>query len=128
MRTDRRSVRMLAGLLAVSLMTPAAHAASAPVRQTGNPLRKLSRGLANSLGGILEIPLTMSEIGEEEGPLAAATWGLFVGTGAAINRTMVGLAEVLTFPFPLPEVGYGPLIEPEFLLEPGDMGGHPPAS
>lgn len=127
MRMTRWSVGLLIGLLVVSVMAPAASAASTPIRQTGNPLRKLSRGLANSLGGLLEIPLTMSEVGEEEGPLAAMTWGVFVGTGAAINRTVVGLAELLTFPFPLPEVGYGPLIEPEFLLEPGSMGAGPSA-
>ena len=85
------------------------------------PIRKLSRGLANTATGVLEIPLTIATVGQEEGPVAGLSWGLLLGLGAAVTRTVVGVAETLTFPFPLPRTGYEPILEPEFLLRPGSV-------
>jgi putative exosortase-associated protein (TIGR04073 family) len=104
---------LLIGAVMVS-MPPSASA----MQREAQPLRKLSRGLANTVTGLLEIPLTISVVSQEEGPVAGMSWGLFLGTGAAITRTAVGLIEVLTFPFPLPATGYAPLLRPEFLLQP----------
>jgi putative exosortase-associated protein (TIGR04073 family) len=91
---------------------------AAAVPEAAQPLRKLSRGLANGFGGILAIPVTIRQVGEQEGPLAGLTWGVFMGIGVAVTRTLVGIAEVATFPIPLPQVGYGPLLQPEFLFQP----------
>ena len=117
----------VAAVLVAGLGLAAPAFAEIAVGQPQTPIRKLSRGLANALGGWLEIPLTISTVSKEEGPVAAASWGVMLGLGAAINRTVVGVAEVATFPFPLPQVGYGPVISPEFLLNPDDMAGMPPA-
>lgn len=84
-----------------------------------HPIRKLGRGLANGLGGVLEIPMTIQEVGVEKGPVAGITLGLVLGTADAIGRIMVGALEIITFPFPLGTHGYEPLLLPEFLLEPG---------
>ncbi len=111
-------------VLAIGLGPMASPVRAEPLIPGGaQPIRKLSRGLANAFGGVLEIPLTISDVGKEEGPLAGMTWGLFVGFGAAVVRTAVGVAEVLTFPFPLAEVGYGPMLHPEFLLNPENVSG-----
>ena len=112
---SRVAMRSLAALVVFTMTTPVC---AATLEETAKPLRKLSRGLANSVAGILALPVTMTQVGQEEGPVAGMSWGLFLGLGAAITRTLVGVAEVLTFPFPLPAVGYGPLIKPEFLLQP----------
>lgn len=109
-------VRLLAILLATGVVAPPAFAAA--VAQSATPLRKLSRGLANSLTGVLAIPLTISDVGQVEGPIAALSWGLLLGAGAAITRTLIGLADVITFPIPLSTIGYEPLLQPEFLLQP----------
>ena len=94
-------------------------AGAVTIEAGAQPLRKLSRGLANTVTGALEIPITISTVSQEEGPVAGMSWGLFLGTGAALTRTAVGVLEVLTFPFPLPSTGYAPLLRPEFLLQPG---------
>ena len=106
-------------VLMAALCVAAASPADAGSLESGaQPLRKLSRGLANAVAGVLEIPITISAVSEEEGPVAGMSWGLFLGTGAALTRVGVGVLEVLTFPFPLPATGYAPLLRPEFLLQP----------
>ncbi|MBI4342196.1 MAG: exosortase system-associated protein, TIGR04073 family [Candidatus Omnitrophica bacterium] len=106
-------------LLAACLLSIPSPADAAMIEGGAQPLRKLSRGLANTVTGVLEIPITISAVSQEEGPVAGMSWGLFLGTGAALTRTAVGLIEVFTFPFPLPSTGYAPLLRPEFLLQPG---------
>ena len=110
--------RLAAAAAALVWVSTAAPPRAAAMDQTANPVRKLSRGLANAFAGVLEIPLTVSATSQKEGPVAAMTWGALVGFGAAVMRTAIGVAEVLTFPIPLPNVGYGPLLRPEFLLQP----------
>lgn len=78
--------------------------------------KKLRRGTANAGLGWLEVPVGVQEIGKQHGVGAAATWGLLHGTGRAVQRTAVGLFEILTFPFDLTQ-NYRPIIEPEFVLD-----------
>ena len=112
----RVAALMLAGLVAVAI--PVEAALSGYSYTPGNPVRKLGRGLANLFAGTIEIPVSVSRVSQEEGPVAGFSMGLLYGVGAAVTRTVVGAAEILTFPFPLPDVGYGPIIRPEFLLNP----------
>ena len=84
----------------------------------GDPIRKLGRGLANTFGGVLEIPMGIERVSATEGPMAGISVGFLYGLGAAVTRAAVGVGEVLTFVFPLPEIGYGPILRPEFLLNP----------
>ena len=117
----KHSLTMLMTALVWFAATPSAAAA---LEAKSGPIRKLSRGLANTVAGVLEIPLTISKVGNEEGPVAALSWGLLNGCGAALGRTLVGVVELATFPFPLGDIGYRPLLEPEFLLHPDQP--HPP--
>lgn len=80
-----------------------------------NPVRKLGRGLANAIGGALEIPVNIAIESAQDGPVAGLSVGLLYGIGAAVTRMGVGIVEVLTFPFPLSPMGYGPFYEPEFV-------------
>lgn len=77
--------------------------------------RKLGRGLSNTAFGWIELPGGIQEVGEKHGVGAAATWGFLHGTGRAVQRTAIGIFEVLTFPFGMPQE-FEPLIEPEFIL------------
>ena len=117
----QKTVIMALALAATALLFVPAPAGAAMMEEGAQPLRKLSRGLANTVTGVLEIPITISAVSNEEGPVAGMSWGLFLGTGAALTRTAVGLIEVFTFPFPLPSTGYAPLLRPEFLLQPGTL-------
>ena len=119
MNRTHRDGGVVAVALAAGLLLGAAPVRAADVPPAAQPLRKLSRGLANGLGGVFAIPATIAAVGQEEGPLAGLTWGLFVGIGEAITRTAVGVAETFTFLFPLPQYGYEPILQPEFLFQPG---------
>jgi len=80
-------------------------------------LKKLGRGICNSLTFPFEVPLQISRVNNTDGPMAAGSWGLLKGVGMAGVRLAAGLYEVVTFPFPMPE-NYGPILtDPEFMFE-----------
>lgn len=83
----------------------------------GTALEKLGRGIANSISFPFEIPLQMSKVNVSDGPLAGLTWGLLKGLGMAGVRACVGVYEIVTFPFPMPEC-YAPILkDPEYMFE-----------
>ncbi len=79
------------------------------------PIRKLGRGLSNVGFGFWEMPIKISETRAIDGGVAAGTLGVVSGFLAAVQRTTIGMFEVVTFPFPQPNGTYRPLIEPEFI-------------
>lgn len=106
-------------VVAAALLMLAAPARADVIEEMSQPTRKLSRGLANVGSGIFEVPLGMQLVGAQRGPVAGMSLGFMLGLGGALTRTGIGLVEILTFPFPIPGIGYGPLLYPEFLFEPG---------
>lgn len=117
----RRHTAQMAGILVVviaGLLTTAAPASAVTLDDVPPAMRKLSRGVANAATGFLEIGPAVQEVKQEKGLLAAVTLGAMLGFQRAVERTAAGVLEVVTFPFPLPRVGYRPLLTPEFLLEP----------
>ncbi len=114
-RGRRFGVALLALAVVVTAWEPGAAAAT---KRPFGPVRKLGRGLANVSLGVLELPFRISVVYEDHGVGAAAFWGSLAGIQAAVTRMVVGAVEVVTFPLPLPRVGYGPIVEPEFLLNP----------
>ena len=78
---------------------------------------KLGRGLANCVTFPIEIPNQISKTNNCEGPCAAATVGLVKGVVMAAFRAVVGVYEVATFPFPIPECYKPILTDPEYMLE-----------
>jgi putative exosortase-associated protein (TIGR04073 family) len=81
-----------------------------------SPVRKLGRGLANAVTGMLELPQSIVDVSEEEGALAAVTYGVAKGIAMSFVRMTVGVYEVVTFPIPLP-FDYAPIVEPEFMMD-----------
>lgn len=80
---------------------------------------KAVRGLANTgLGVVVELPKTIYYDTLEDGPLYGLTVGVLEGLSWGIARTLVGVYEVVTFPFPIPE-GYRPIYKPNYPYEPG---------
>lgn len=77
--------------------------------------RKFGRGLSNIGSGFIEIPKNVLAVDKDYGGFAAWTYGTGRGVWRAFVRSVVvGPYEVLTFP-----VDTDPIIEPEFLFEPG---------
>ena len=80
---------------------------------------KAVRGLANTgLGVVVELPKTVYYDTLEDGPLYGLTVGVLEGLSWGIARTLVGIYEVVTFPFPAPE-GYRPILTPAYPYQPG---------
>jgi putative exosortase-associated protein (TIGR04073 family) len=80
---------------------------------------KAVRGLANAgLGLGVELPKTIYYDTLEDGPLYGLTVGVLEGLSWGIARTLVGIYEVVTFPFPAPE-GYRPILTPAYPYQPG---------
>jgi putative exosortase-associated protein (TIGR04073 family) len=92
-------------LLALCLSASPAAAQSAP--------RKLGRGLAAMTGSFLELPGNMVAETEARGPGEGMPLGFAKGLGMIVVRTLVGVHEFVTAPFPIP-AGYRPIIEPEY--------------
>lgn len=82
-------------------------------------VQKAVRGLANAgLGVVVEVPKTVYYGTLEDGPLYGLTVGVLEGLSWGIARTLVGVYEVVTFPFPISE-GYRPIYQPHYPFEAG---------
>ncbi len=106
-------------LLAACLLGPA-HA-WAYMSSEQNAMRKLGRGVANIVSSPVEVLNDIQQVYLEEGAMAAMTTGTMCGVADGLIRAAVGVFEIGTFPAPMPGVGYGPIVEPEFLLHPEDV-------
>ena len=93
----------------------------------GNPIRKFARGISNIGFGALEIPICVYDTNQEEGGIAACTYGVFMGIALFVAREGVGITDVVTFLMPLPGCtddiyeegwGYGPMMRPEWIVDP----------
>jgi putative exosortase-associated protein (TIGR04073 family) len=81
--------------------------------------QKAVRGVANTgLGVVAEVPKTIYYDTLEDGPLYGLTVGVLEGLSWGIARTLTGVYEVVTFPFPIPE-GYRPIYRPHYPFEAG---------
>ena len=91
-------------------------------------IRKLGRGVSNVAFGAVEFPVKWYQVNFEEGGFAACTYGIFKGLTYVVIREVVGVVEVATFFAPLPGCstelpdspawGYGPILEPEWIITP----------
>jgi putative exosortase-associated protein (TIGR04073 family) len=78
-----------------------------------NALRKLGRGVANVLFGIVEVPNQITKVRSDHGGAAGVTYGVGKGIFRWFGRELTGVYEVVTFPIPFPH-GYKPVMKPEF--------------
>ena len=78
-----------------------------------NPLRKLGRGFANLLFGIVEVPNQFTKANSEHGGAGGVTYGIGKGFVRWFQREGVGIYEIITFPVPAPK-GYRPIMKPEW--------------
>ncbi|HUI07497.1 MAG TPA: exosortase system-associated protein, TIGR04073 family [Verrucomicrobiae bacterium] len=78
-----------------------------------NALRKLGRGVANILFGVVEVPNQITKTAAEHGGAGGVTYGVGKGFVRWFARELTGAYEVVTFPVPFPR-GYKPVMKPEF--------------
>jgi len=75
--------------------------------------RKAGRGLAAMTTSFLEVPGNMVREANRRGNAEGIPVGFVLGLGMIVVRTLVGVYEFVSAPFPAPP-GYRPIIEPEF--------------
>src|SRR5881409_2856378 len=75
--------------------------------------RKFGRGLAGMTTSVLEVPGNIVAESRARGYGEGIPLGFAKGLGFIIPRTLVGVWEFLTAPFPVP-AGYEPILQPEF--------------
>ena len=90
------------------------------------PVEKLGRGIANVAFGPLEILMKGYDVTQEMGGIAGLTYGPLKGVSYTIAREIVGVVDIVTFPFPLPGCpddpndarwGYGPIMRPAWVVD-----------
>ena len=90
------------------------------------PVEKLRRGIANAAIGPLEILMKGWDVTQELGGIAGITYGPLKGVAYCIAREVVGVVDIVTFPFPLPScpddpegfgAGYGPIMRPACVVD-----------
>ncbi len=120
---------MLMGVVAVTSLQ-AQPLSAAPENEKGavilKPLEKLGRGISNVAFGIFEVPMQMKYVNNRAGGIAGLTYGTLRGVAFFVARVGVGLLEIVTFPFPLPDCpetpegfgpGYGPIMYPAWVID-----------
>lgn len=80
------------------------HAQTAP--------QKFGRGLAGMTTSFLEFPGNLYAETKKSGAVGIPV-GFAKGLGMVVTRTLVGVYEFVSAPFPLP-AGYRPILEPEY--------------
>lgn len=115
----RRPRLWVAGAVAW-LVVVNARPASAQGMDPERAFSKLTRGAINVITGWVEIPKRVSETSQVSGTVAGVTWGLLRGLGHGFIRTIAGVYEVVTFPFPAPP-DYDPVIMPEYIFTVTDL-------
>ena len=109
--------KLLSLLLVFAFLLPMgarAQVEDAPKGQ--NALRKLGRGIANVLFGIVEVPNQITKVTSAQGGGAGVTYGVGKGFVRWIGREFTGVYDIVTFPVPFPK-GYKPVMKPEFPAE-----------
>ena len=113
----RMKAKLLGLLLVFTLLLPLCALAETDEAPRGqNALRKLGRGVANVLFGIVEVPNQITKVTSEHGGGAGATYGVGKGFVRWMGREFTGVYDIVTFPVPFPK-GYKPIMHPEFPVE-----------
>jgi len=113
-RTAFLPLLLLAALLVMPL---AAHAEEQQPEMIVEKMAvKFSRGLANAVTGIVELPKQTILTGREMGALGYIVVGPLKGIGMTFYRTVIGVVEVAFCTVPQPGY-YDPMLDPAYVWE-----------
>jgi len=92
-----------------------------PALVHADAFEKLGRGATNTVLGWTEVFIEPGKRFDKNHNVAEGMTGVGVGIVKGLTRTMAGVYEVISFPFPVPE-DYDSIIEPEFPWKPQIQG------
>jgi len=75
------------------------------------PADQFGRSICNILFGVFEIPVNILRITATEGDLPGLSKGVGLGVWRFFCREIIGVVELVTFPF-----GWQPIIEPDYIF------------
>jgi len=101
---------LLAAALVFGFAFPSFADIQDPPGKDYGPTRKLGRGLSNVVFGVAELPVQIARVNEREGNSAALSYGVVRGLGRSYMRFHAGLWEVFSFPFPVNQGTYRPIL------------------
>lgn len=107
-----KSLLILSALLFLSPYTALAEGHPDYLDKVGG---KLENGIANAIGGIVEIPKTVMLTSRNEGPVYGMTVGLLSGVLHTLGRTLYGVVDMATFMIPT-----RPLVDPDYIWNDSD--------
>ena len=90
------------------------------------PVEKLGRGVANVAFGPMELLMKTYDTTQELGGIAGLCYGPLLGVCYTVAREVVGVVDIATFLFPLPNCpedpndygwGYGPIMRPAWVVD-----------
>lgn len=97
----------------IAVLTALLLAGSAGDGAAQSAARKAGRGLAGMTTAFLEVPGNMVREADRRGSAEGLPVGFAMGLGMIVVRTLVGVYEFVSCPFPAPP-GFRPILEPEF--------------
>ena len=122
----RKTIPAVAILAAIMIGASVSPAAAQDESWALMPVEKLSRGIANVAFGPLEILMKGYDVTQQMGGIAGLTYGPLKGICFTVAREVVGVVDIVTFPFPLPGCpndpndagwGYGPIMRPAWVVD-----------
>lgn len=75
-------------------------------------VEKLGNGLANAVTGVVEIPKTVSIVGNRDGVIHGMTIGFLTGIANAVGRSLSGAFDIATFLIPTT-----PFVKPNYVWD-----------
>jgi len=101
---------LLAAALLLGFAVPTFADIQDPPSRDYGPTRKLGRGISNVAFCLTEFPHQIASVNDREGNSAALGYGLVRGLGRTYMRFHAGLFEMFSFPFPVNQGTYYPIL------------------
>lgn len=92
--------KMLQAMLMLSILFLAVPNLALADEYPDKALEKLGTGLANAVTGVVEIPKTITIVGNRDGVIHGMTVGFLTGIANAVGRSMSGAFDIATFLVP----------------------------
>jgi putative exosortase-associated protein (TIGR04073 family) len=103
--------KLLSFLLLTALSAVAYADIQDPPANDQGPTRKFSRGLANVIYGVTEIPTSIATINVREGNSTSCSYGVVKGVGRFFFRIGAGVCEMVTAGIPTYKGSYRPFYQ-----------------
>lgn len=105
----KKSIQTLVILLAMILFAPNSVFAD---QYPDKVMDKLGNGLANAATGVVEIPKTITIVGNRDGVIHGMTVGFLTGIANAVGRSLSGAFDIATFLIPTT-----PFVKPNYIWD-----------